>query len=90
MKDLPEHSCFIAGIIKGLMEHDDPIQHFGSTISFLHFARDAETLGYVENKPDRELILTPKGRQYYEAMSLRELPDSRAYMWPDKNWNPEA
>ena len=70
-------TCYVAGIVKGLVEHDDAYRHFGSLLSFEHHFQEAAKCGFVDS--DRNL--TEKGREWYDKSNLRDLPDARSYFW---------
>lgn len=83
--------CFVAGIVKGLVERNDPYAHFGSLMAFQGHKANAINAGYVvadtSNEPWRDkLLVTPKGRQYYKHCNLEALEQTRAYMWPKQDW----
>ncbi len=77
-------TCFVAGIVKGLIEADDRYRHFGSTIGFQSHWSAAKQCGVVSE--DRRV--TAKGREWYETLNMSELPDCRASFWifPDSHW----
>lgn len=68
---------FVAGIVKGLVEHEDYEYYFGSTIGIRWHLNDAIALGFLDN----DLTLTAEGYAWYESEDLRSLPEGRAYMW---------
>lgn len=73
-------NCFVAGIVKGLVENNDATRHFGSLIGFqLHLAT-ARACGVVEGD-GRDVRVTEKGREWYDQKRMGELPQGRAYMW---------
>lgn len=69
---------FVAGIVKGLVERSDPYVHFGSLGGFQGHITYTRSLGLVDDNED----LTPKGRLFYVAGKLADLPRTRAYVWP--------
>lgn len=80
---VPAHaSCFIAGIVKGTMEREDPTAHFGSTLSLGTHLAEARSLGLLEEAGGNYPFLTDLGKAYYEHWQLAELDDGRSYMWP--------
>lgn len=77
-----ETTCFVAGIVKGLVECDDATRHFGALTAFAHHMDQAVAAGLV----DDDGFITTAGRAWYDAAGMRELPDCRAYMWPRRKW----
>lgn len=79
--------CFVAGIVKGLVEQDDPHAHFGSLLGYCPYARWAHRLQLVTGSPPwfDDIKLTDLGRRAYEAWGLRAFA-GRAYMWRQKNF----
>ena len=76
--------CFVAGIVKGIIEADDPRRHFGSLLSFTHHAEEAKKFGFVTE----DLKVTDKGRKWYGRLNMVDLPATRAYFWgfPESHW----
>lgn len=70
-----DHS--VAGIVKGLIEHNDKYRHFGSFLAFNMHMRNTVKCGVV----DENGAVTEKGRKWYEQKRFAELPDGRAYFW---------
>jgi hypothetical protein len=77
-------SCFVAGIVKGLVESGDPFAHFGSLIAFDVHARDALRCGVVEGDID-DLRVTKYGNDAYRSWGI-ETYRGRAYMWKRKSF----
>lgn len=79
----------IAGLIKGLKEHDDPFRHFGSLLGYFHHLAQAIELGLIFGDLPRE-SLTEAGERYYADKKLDELPDCNSYNWcrvrDDDSW----
>ena len=78
-------SCFVAGIVKGLIEHDDPYKHFGSLGGYLWHLADAQASGYVDALGQ----VTDAGREWYRSSDLAALPNVRSYMWDMSEINSE-
>jgi hypothetical protein len=78
-------TCFVAGIVKGIVEHDDATRHFGSLMAFQGHLSDAVAAGVVTFTKK----VTDLGHRYYTAANLKELPGTRAYMWPSRDWTKE-
>jgi hypothetical protein len=70
-------NCFVAGIVKGLIEHNDKYRHFGSFLAFNTHMRNAVQCGVVDGNES----VTEKGREWYEQKRFAELPFDRAYAW---------
>lgn len=79
-------SCFVAGIVKGLIEHNDPYRHFGSLGAYLWHLADAQESGYVDALGQ----VTDAGREWYKSAGLADLPDCRAYLWDMSRINGEV
>jgi hypothetical protein len=77
-------SCFVAGIVKGLVESGDPFAHFGSLMAFDVHARDALRCGVVEGDID-DLRVTKYGNDAYRSWGI-ETYRGRAYMWKQKSF----
>ena len=77
-------SSFVAGIVKGIIEADDPRRHFGSLMAFSHHAEEAKKCGLVSE----DLKVTDKGREWYARLNMADLPVTRAYFWdfPESHW----
>ena len=77
-------TCFVAGIVKGIIEADDPRRHFGSLMSFRHHCNEAKKCGFVTG----DLKVTDKGRKWYGQLNMASLPVTRAYFWgfPESHW----
>lgn len=80
-------TCFVAGIVKGLIESDDPRRHFASLLAFSHHMEVAKQRGVV----DDSMRVTAKGREWYEKLNMAALPVCRAYFWdfPYSHWRIE-
>lgn len=75
-------TCFVAGIVKGLVEANDPTRHFGSLLALQSHIEDAKSCGMVHDDGCGKVTITEKGRQWYTEKKMAELPPvSRAYMW---------
>lgn len=83
-------TCFTAGIVKGLVEHNDPYRHFGSIAGFMFHAKVAIDLGYVSVVSDEDGInrftVTKEGMSYYTSMCLSSLEGTRSYFWNNRDW----
>jgi hypothetical protein len=83
--------CFVAGIVKGIKEHDDPSRHFGSTLALHQHFTDAENLGLVTGEIKQSKIcnaqLTTLGEAAYSKWKLASMPDGRSYLWPQKTFD---
>lgn len=77
----PEITVHVAGIVRGLIEHQDPYRHFGSLGAFKWHLDEAKKLGFVEDGPDDSLRVTEAGVDFYNKYKLKELPDGRANGW---------
>jgi hypothetical protein len=77
-------SCFVAGIVKGLIEANDPFLHFGSLMAFDTHARDALRCGVVEGNFD-DLRITEYGRTAYNTWGIAS-EKGRSYMWKRKSF----
>jgi hypothetical protein len=77
-------SCFVAGIVKGLVEDGDSFAHFGSLMAFDVHARDAIKCGVVEGDIDN-LRVTKYGKEAYRFWGV-ETYRGRAYMWKRKSF----
>ncbi len=66
-------SCFVAGIVKGIVEHNSAVRHFGSTAGFSGHLADAVRAGVV----DVHLEVTELGKRFYELSNLSKLEDTR-------------
>lgn len=77
-------TCFVAGIVKGLIEADDRYRHFGSTIGFRSHWYAAKQCGVVSEDSQ----VTAKGREWYERLNMAALPGCRTYFWdfPNSHW----
>ncbi len=77
-------TCFVAGIVKGIIEADDPRRHFGSLMAFSHHAEEAKKCGVVSE----DLKVTDKGRKWYEQLNMAALPVTRTCFWdfPESHW----
>lgn len=73
-------TCFVAGIVKGLIEANDATRHFGSLMGFQTHLAEARDCGVVEGD-GRGVRVTEKGRAWYDEKRMQELPQGRAYMW---------
>lgn len=73
-------TCFVAGIVKGLIENNDATRHFGSLIGFQSHLAKARACGVVEGDGS-DVRVTEKGREWYEQKRMNELPQGRAYLW---------
>jgi hypothetical protein len=88
-------SCFVAGIVKGLVEHNDPYRHFGSTLAYLEHLRAAMESGLVELVCEEDLSstrtkVTVKGLIWYQTHNLAQYPDhSRSYSWNENEFEVE-
>jgi hypothetical protein len=78
-------SCFVAGIVKGLIEHGDPYKHFGSLGGYLWHLADAQASGHVDALGQ----VTDAGREWYRSSNLAALPNVRSYMWDMSKINSE-
>jgi len=78
-------SCFVAGIVKGLVERDDPYRHFGSLLGFQYHLRQAIDAGLVTEY----VAVTESGKDWYKNQKLNELQDCRAYFWGEREWSAE-
>lgn len=78
-------TCFIAGIVKGLVEKNDPYRHFGSLLNFKGHEDTAVSCGVIT----KEHEVTPLGLKWYHSTAMAELKDTRAYCWgkPDTFWS---
>jgi hypothetical protein len=78
-------TCFVAGIVKGLVEADDPTRHFASLMAFKSHCNDAKKCGVVSE----DLKVTDKGREWYARLNMAALPVTRAYLWgfPESHWD---
>lgn len=72
-------SCFVAGIVKGLVECDDPTEHFGSLLAFHTHARQAAAAGLVIGD-HIGMALTEFGRKAYTLWDLASVR-GRASSW---------
>ena len=84
-------TCFVAGIIKGLVEHNDPLRHFASFGGYGHHACAAIAAGLVDvddSRPCERVKINDAGREYYKAKNLDLLLDTRSYFWdkPEEFW----
>ena len=77
-------SCFVAGIVKGLIESGDPYKHFGSLMAFNSHVNDAIKCGVVAGGADDPRI-TDFGRKAYFAWDISK-ERGRAYMWRRKSF----
>lgn len=75
--------CFVAGIVKGLVEQQNACVHFGSLMAFRAHLQKAQSAGLVQD----EHTLTALGRAYYDQQSLSDLPKCRSYVWPSRDWS---
>lgn len=75
-------TCFVAGIVKGLVEHGDATRHFGSLIGFEAHMQQAIKDGVV----NADESLTDAGKAWYSAAKFSELKDCRAYFWDRDDW----
>jgi hypothetical protein len=75
-------TCYVAGIVKGLVERGDATRHFGSLIGFTAHLHQAIADGVV----DATGSVTDAGRAWYAAEKLNELKDCRAYFWDRRDW----
>jgi len=77
-------SRFVAGIVKGIIEADDPRRHFGSLMAFKSHCNDAKKCGFITG----DLKVTDKGREWYARLNMADLPVTRAYFWdfPESHW----
>ena len=77
--------CFVAGIVKGIIEADDPRRHFGSLGAFSHHCDEAKKCGVVTE----DMKVTDKGREWYARLNMAALPVTRAYLWgfPESHWD---
>ena len=73
-------SCHVAGIVKGMMESNNPCCHFGSLIGFQHHWNQALNHGLVEGT-DETRVLTEYGRQCYELWNLKSRRGQRSSGW---------
>jgi hypothetical protein len=80
-------TCFVAGIVKGLIESNDATRHFGSLMAFQEHLAEACECGVITVKGDK-IRVTKKGRAWYDKKRMSELPQCRAYMWEgsDRDW----
>ena len=83
-------TCFVAGIVKGLVEHNDPLRHFASLGGYGHHACAAIAAGLVDADDSRRerVKINDAGREYYKAKNLDRLLDTRSYFWdkPEEFW----
>lgn len=77
-------SCFVAGIVKGLIESRDAYKHFGSLMAFKSHAKDALKCGVVEGDADN-LRVTDYGRKAYAEWNISK-EEGRSYMWRRKSF----
>lgn len=77
-------TCFVAGIVKGLIEHGDPYRHFGSLLGYKSHLHKAIAAGVVN--ADESLGITELGKKWYAAANLAGLEDCRAYFWGARSW----
>lgn len=66
-------TCFVAGIVKGLVEHNDPLRHFASFGGYGHHACAAIAAGLVDvddSRPCERVKINDAGREYYKAKTL--------------------
>jgi len=77
-------TCFVAGIVKGIIEADDPTRHFASLMAFKSHCNDAKKCGFITG----DLKVTDKGREWYARLNMADLPVTRAYFWdfPESHW----
>lgn len=77
-------TCFVAGIVKGLVEADDPTRHFASLMAFKSHCNDAKKCGVVTE----DMKVTDEGRKWYGRLNMVALPVTRAYFWdfPESHW----
>lgn len=73
-------TCFVAGIVKGLVETKDATRYFGSLMGFQTHLAEARKCGVVDGA-EHALRVTAKGQAWYEQKRMNELPQGRAYMW---------
>jgi len=77
--------CFVAAILKGLIEHNDYRRHFGSYLGIRAHLQNAIKLGLVIGDGHDGVALTDLGSRCYEAWNLASLEDCRAYFWGKKD-----
>lgn len=76
-----EMNKMVAAIIKGLLERDDGRYHFGSTGAYAYYLDLTYKLGFVRQEHDA-LVVTGKGRDAYETLSLKDFKTNRrAVSW---------
>lgn len=84
-------TCFVAGIVKGLVEQNDEYRHFGSLMAFQEHKQNALKAGVVKVKKSKEsdrLVVTDLGHRWYESAGMKDLASTRSYFWgkDDKFW----
>lgn len=79
-------TCFVAGIIKGVLEHGDPYRHFGSLMGYREHLKHAVVAGLVVEVGNKVQVTTA-GRNYYAKHGLERLPQGRSYFWSNNDWN---
>jgi len=77
-------SCFVAGIVKGLIENGDPCIHFGSLLAFDTHVRQAVELGVVAGDI-HDLKVTDLGHKAYAEWDIIA-ESGRSYMWNRKSF----
>lgn len=65
-----------AAIVKGLVEHNDGMRFFGSTMAYTYHLENAIKRGYVTESKS----VTALGREWYERC-LKQLPQTRQVFW---------
>lgn len=86
-------TCFVAAIVKGVIEYNDAGKYFGSFGGIRFHIDQAVADGVIEAYPDvdkqlnlHSLKVTDLGRNWYQKMKLNELPEWRAYFWRKQDW----
>lgn len=81
-------TCFVAGIVKGIIERNDGTRHFGSLMNYQGHLYNAKEAGMISVPEKGRPSITPRGTAWYKALSMKDLQDTRAYMWgkPDDHW----
>ena len=81
-------SCFVAAIVKGLVEHNDITRHFGSLLALRSHCREAADLGLISWDGEKawEAKITPLGIAAYHEWGLVDLPCSWAFLWPQREY----
>jgi hypothetical protein len=65
-------------LLKGLVDHDDGLRYFGSTLNYAAYLAGATRRGWVDDAGDP----TQAGCDEYVRLGLYDLPDTgRYYLW---------